>query len=125
MLALERDLKRAVHDYLAILEAQGKLLWLRLNAGMLIMESKGKKRAVNLCRPGTADYLVLQMRQGKILGRNGEEDVIWSRSVFLEIKAPGGEQTQAQKDFQKAVEAQGAEYLIIRDLEVLERELRG
>ena len=36
-----------------------------------------------------------------------------ARVVFIEIKKPGGKQSQVQKDFQALVEAHGGEYFLV------------
>ena len=120
----EGDLKGAAKGLLTVLEKRGKLIFLRLNAGMLIAENKeGKRRAIKLSPPGTADYLVLRARRIMVLGRMAEEVLPTCEITFIELKAPGKKQTPAQKAFQSRVEAQGAEYWLIDDYDELERRL--
>lgn len=42
------------------------------------------------------------------------------RAVFIEIKRPGGRQSEFQKKFQKTVEAAGFEYILARGIEDVE-----
>lgn len=102
----EADLKKAVEDYLKILEKQGKLWYERLQAGNLLATYDGKGyRRIRLCRKGTADYIVIQSMTLKPKG-------CWV--TFLELKAPKGKQSEAQREFQRTVEALGAEYILVR-----------
>ena len=57
---LEKDLKRTVEDYLQYQQNQGKLVYLRLNAGDFIEVRGETRRRVKGCPKGTADFLVLQ-----------------------------------------------------------------
>ncbi|MFW5887701.1 MAG: VRR-NUC domain-containing protein [Bacteriovoracia bacterium] len=43
------------------------------------------------------------------------------RVLFLEIKKPTGKQSEHQKEFQKNIEHQGGEYVLVRKLEDLEK----
>jgi len=42
------------------------------------------------------------------------------RSVFVEVKRPGGRQSEYQKKFQAAVEAAGFEYVLAKSVEDVE-----
>lgn len=42
------------------------------------------------------------------------------RAAFVELKAPGGSQSPAQRDFQTACAKAGAPYAVVRSLEALE-----
>ena len=42
-----------------------------------------------------------------------------NRVLFLEIKRPGGKQSEHQKNFQAEIEGQGGEYYILKSLEDL------
>lgn len=51
---------------------------------------------------------------------SGVSDLLFimpGRTVFVEIKAPGGVQSKEQIEFQKIVEALGFEYCIVRSVE--------
>lgn len=105
----EADTKKTIADYLEIGMAQGKWYYDRLNSGEVI-EVRGKtRRRVKLCREGTADFFVL-------LGwRNQPWD--YCKIIFLEVKGDKGMQGEDQHTFQGLVEAQGAEYHIVRSVE--------
>lgn len=108
----EADLKRTVESYLELLYNQGKIYYERLNSGSLLASYDGKSyRRIRLCREGTADFIVVI----------GESSVRRNMAIiFLEIKAKT-KQSEAQKQFQRIVEAQGAEYMLIKTIdEVIE-----
>ena len=95
----EGELKKLVIDYLHIKQNQGELMFLRLNAGMILI---GKRR-IQLVPPGTADFLVIQ---------RGE-------AIFIELKGERGKLTEAQEEFGVIAEHHGAKYIVARSLEDL------
>jgi len=95
----ESELKKLTIGYLALKQKQGTLMWLRLNAGIIL---KGNRR-IYLVPPGTADFLVIQ--KGKAL--------------FIELKGERGKLTDAQTDFGKLAKEHGADYVVVRDFEGL------
>ena len=95
----EGELKNLVTGYLIIKQNQGELMWLRLNAGMLIV---GKNK-IQLAPPGTADFLII--RHGK--------------AIFIELKGDKGRLSDAQLDFGSLVEEHGADYSVVRSFEDL------
>ena len=111
----EADLKRTVRDYLKILKKQGKIWFARLNSGGIFPKYKGRYYKIELCEEGTADYIVIN--QITMLDEGMEIEL--PRVIFLELKAKT-KQTEAQREFQKTVENQGADYCIIKSLEDLE-----
>jgi len=112
----ESDLKLAVADYLQILQNQGKLVYLRLNAGDFIEVRGNSRRRVKGCPAGTADFV----------GIMGACDAyIVDKVFFLELKSAKGRQTKEQLAFQEMVEMQGAQYYIIRNIEELMEVLDG
>jgi len=78
----------------------------RLNSGVLLAESQGKRRAIRLAPRGTADILALVPRDGGGV-----------TPLYIECKAPKGTQSPAQKEFQAEVVAQGHAYLLCRDVD--------
>lgn len=104
----EADLKRTVRDYLEILKKQGRIWFARLNSGDIFPKYKGRYYKIELCEEGTADYIVIQSMTLKPKG-------CWV--TFLELKAPKGNQSDKQKEFQAIVEAQGAEYLLAKSID--------
>ena len=112
----EADLKRAVWDYLQYGMNQGKWYFDRLNSGA-IYEKRGQKTyGVQLCREGTADFMVIRARRYF----NNAPQVIAPEIIFLELKGDKGKQRPEQGAFQKLIEAEGAEYYIVKSIEELE-----
>lgn len=111
----EADLKLAVTDYLQYAQNQGKLVYLRLNAGDFIEVRGDTRRRVKGCPKGTADLMVIK--------RGYYECVTILRAIFLELKSAKGKQTKEQAEFQQMIEEQGAEYYIIRSIERLQEVL--
>jgi len=108
----EADIKRACLDYLQYLQNQGKLMYLQLNAGEFITQSGHWAKG---CPRGTADAVVIR----EIASANPDDCLDSVEVLFLEFKSKTGKQSQAQKDFQKMVEAQGCLYVTVRSVEVL------
>ena len=99
----ESYLSRTTRDYLGWLENQGFLWWTRLNSGNLFPVGKdGKKYKVQLCEPGTFDYVIV-IREN--LGNPHEDQVC---IIFWETKATTGILSLEQWEFAKKVRAQGA-----------------
>lgn len=115
----EADLKLAVEDYLTYLMNQGKLYFDRLNSGEVIVVAGKSRRRIKLCREGTADFFVLYSGKPITLEYANNNP----RVILLELKSEKGKQRAEQGAFQKVVEAQGAEYHIIRSIEELENVL--
>jgi len=112
----ESELKYAVEEYLQYGMNQGKWYFDRLNAGSVLVKRGEKVYRIELCREGTADFLVLTMFQCGL----------WiPRIIFLELKSEKGKQRPEQGAFQKLVEAQGASYFVIRSIEELEQALEA
>lgn len=82
-----------------------KIFHLRLNSGAARIGGA----LVRMAPAGTADYLA----------------VLDGMACFLEAKAPKGKQNDAQRAFQKAAEAAGAVYRVVRSVEELEAALGG
>ena len=98
----ESELKLQVAQYLAILEAQGKLCWIRLNAGQFVFEDKnGKRRHYSGARKGCSDFLIL----------------IPGHVIFLELKSTTGKMSEYQKEFANLVNFFGAEYRVAKDFD--------
>ena len=113
----EADLKRTCEEFLQIYQSQGKLVFLRLNAGAFITQSGHWAKG---CQKGTADLLVLMGESCPITFQDKPMNLFISRMIFIELKSDKGRQSADQKQFQSMVEAQGAEYELIRSLEALQ-----
>ena len=117
----ESDLVRSIRDYLTILEKQGTICWFeRLNSGKILQSVDNRsggitKYMVNLCRPGTPDFIVVSLTE-LLDYPEGEGNTFVPTINFLECKTAKGKLTPEQKEFQIACEG-WAKYHVIRDVE--------
>jgi hypothetical protein len=121
----EAAVKKAVVNYLRL---SGRR-WFRMNSGSIPMAHNGKERRINLCPPGTPDFLVIQ--RGKRMVNVTLMDAI--EVIWLEVKRPlgpkggtgGSEQSDEQIAFQREAERCGERYYVVRSVEDVERALNG
>jgi hypothetical protein len=111
--ASEAQISRAVMDYLAARH----VFAVRMNSGTTVMVSNGKRRAIHMNAPGTADILVF--RKDKSLYNAPRITPCW-----LEAKTATGKQSELQKSFQAKVESEGHMYFIVRSVEDVEEALK-
>ena len=109
----EADLKLAVSEYLQYGTNQGKWYADRLNSGAVYVKRGDRTYGVQLCREGTADIMVLDSGKPPALEYANNNP----RIIFLELKGDKGKQRPEQGAFQRLIEAQGAEYYIVRSVE--------
>ena len=117
----ESPVLKACKDWLQFQKNQEKLWFTRLNSGKLIVKNKdGSNRMVQLCEKGTADLMVVQQTTWI--------DHLWEerkkpRIIFVETKSTNGKLSLAQEAFRDMVIAQGAEYLLVKDVDEMIRVL--
>jgi len=92
---------------------QGKWWFTRLNSGRAYVKRGDKYYAIKLCEKGTADLIVIR----------GVPYLPLCETIFLELKAEKGRQSDVQKEFERLVRAQGVAYYIIRSFEEVEEVL--
>ena len=98
MAARETDIQAAICDYLAL----RRHFFFRSNNIPVFGKSRGAFRALPKHTPrGIADIIVVHIGQ----------------PYFLEVKRPGTYQRPEQKEFQKAAEAAGALYAVVRSID--------
>lgn len=114
--ATEREILRAVMDWLAA----KRIFAVRMNSGTQIGSHAGKKWAIHMNAPGTADLLAFVTTNHV----HGPERLPMQRVYWLECKTATGKQSPLQKSFQAQVEAEGHRYRIVRSIEDLEEALR-
>ena len=122
----ESELLSGVLELLQYLQNQGKLVHMRLNSGSVIVPGKNKNYRIKLAPEGTADVLVIRKRDKRV-SLMPKSDLLVSMPTteetqiyFIETKAPdGGKQSDAQIKFQKQVEAQGAIYMLVKNLDTV------
>jgi len=112
----EKDLQKAVADYLQYAQNQGKLYYTRLNSGSAFVKRGNKFYKIQLCEKGTADFFVLTSSQSGLS---------IPRIIFLELKAGKRKQELEQKEFQRLIENFGAEYCLVRSIEELQKLLEN
>lgn len=112
----EKDLKLAVSQYLEYKTNLGELYADRLNSGAVYVKRGDRTYGVQLCREGTADFIVIRARRYF----NNAPQVITPEIIFLELKGEKGRTSPTQDAFKILVEAQGASYAVIRSMEELE-----
>lgn len=95
---------QVLRGVLAYLEHDHRVLVWRQNTGVAKYEGEGgKARIVRFNVPGAADITGMLRGSG--------------RRLEVEVKKPGGTQTAEQKAFQRAVEAAGGVYLVVRSID--------
>lgn len=97
----ESELKQTCESFLGALQNMGRLIYLRLNSGNLLLDYKGKKRMIRCCPTGTSDNIV----------------ILPSKCIFVEYKGDKGKQSREQKTFEKMVEEQGHQYWLVYDFD--------
>ena len=97
MASTEKDTQKACIQYL---EAS-KIFHYRNNSGAVISEYKGKKRMMRFGATGSPDIIV----------------VIRGQYIGFEVKDVKGKQSEGQIDFQKALEAAGGAYHVIKSID--------
>lgn len=110
----ESELLASCQEYLDYLQALGKLIYWRRNSGMAYVSAGKKKYAIKLGDEGQADIEIIRWYEPEGAPNKGETIVTW-----IETKSETGVQSEAQKAFQKKVEAQGCRYFVVRDVKKL------
>jgi hypothetical protein len=85
-----------------------------MNTGAVKMD----QRFVKFGTPGFADVLALPSVSGP---HSCGERVTWTAPLFIECKTEKGRQSLEQKVFERTVKDAGAEYIIVRSIEELEK----
>jgi len=100
----ERDILKAITDYLQLLENQRKLFFVRVGSGG-IRTADG--RYFKSGKKGVSDLLVLR-------------DSIW---YSLEVKVPKNKQSLIQKENEKLIKNCGGEYFVVHSVSEVEKVL--
>jgi len=129
----EADVKRAVTDYLEVMQAQGRLVYFRLNAGDFI-DTRVKeghiasRRRIKGAGKGTADLMVIQPGEVHLeyLGKKQGPAVPMAFVTFIECKSSKGKTTKEQDEFAEKAHKMNCQYHVVRSadelIEVLKRE---
>ena len=105
----EAAILRSIMEYLAARH----VFAVRMNSGTQIGSYKGKKWAIHMNAPGTADILAFPAGRFRVI-----------RPTWIEVKTATGKQSELQKSFQAKVEAEGHVYAVCRSIEDVEELLK-
>jgi len=110
----EIQIQKAIKDYLQILENQGKLMFLRNQAGGYATK---EGHYIKMGKKGSPDLLVWLWEVYPLdIGCFN-----YTKAIALEVKNEKGKQSPAQKEWQEKFEKIGGEYYIVRSVdEVME-----
>lgn len=104
----ESNIQSVIIDYLILEQALGNLFFQRTNNAPVFDNERGIYRAMAKGqKKGFPDIFV--MKDG--------------RAIFLEVKTGKGRQSQHQVEMQAMLEAQGAEYYVVRSLDYVKAAL--
>jgi len=106
----EIQIQKAIKDYLQILENQGKLMFLRNQAGGYATK---EGHYIKMGKKGSPDLLVWKRRYFC----TGDDGFDYVEAIALEVKSPKGKQSQSQIEWQKKFEKIGGKYYIIRSVD--------
>jgi hypothetical protein len=109
--ATEAQISRSIMDLLSAKH----VFAMRMNSGTRIGEHNGKKWAIHMHAPGTADILAISKN---IWRKESQLPILW-----IEVKDATGKQSELQKSFQMQVEEEGHQYIIARSIEDVEKYL--
>ena len=117
--ATEADTLKAITDWLDLLQAQGKLLYLRHNPSTVISKMvKGKVKTafkkVRESQLGAADVIVFKSKRIDVT-KFYHVDVC--DVLCIEVKSTTGKLSPAQEQWAEKAVAQGCHYIVARSLE--------
>jgi hypothetical protein len=97
----ESEIQKAILEWLAY----KRICHWRNNSGAMVSEYKGKRRFMRFGKVGSPD--IFAVKDGVCYG--------------IEVKRPGGKQSDAQREFQARLEAAGGRYLLVYSIEDVEK----
>lgn len=109
----ERDVLKACMDWLKI----KRVFHYRQNTGAHAANYKGTDRFIRYGVPGAPD--IVAVKQLWFHERDTGLLKTLAEYVAIEVKAPSGEQSVAQKQFQANLEAAGGRYILVHSVEEL------
>ena len=117
----ESEIQKSILDYLQILENQKKILFIRLNAGMIpILNPNGSWRMLKGAPAGWPDIIV--WKPVKRYGQSVVSGRDYLMTYFLEVKRPHtGKQTPQQVSFEASVNRIGGSYHVVTSLNAVQR----
>lgn len=106
----EFDLQKAVTQFLMICVAPSEMTWRAVPNGEYRSPRTAGRLKASGVRPGVGDFSCT---------------LAGGRAAWIELKTDKGRQSPAQREFQKAEEALGARYAVVRSLDELQSVLRA
>ena len=106
----ERDVLKAIKDILDYMANQGRLMYIRIQAGGY---PTADGSFIKMAKAGAPDILVFK----KASEGNGNKRLYYMRTIALEAKATRGHQSEEQKEWQQKFEELGGEYYVIRSVD--------
>ncbi len=103
---------RAILDYLAA----KRIFAVRMNSGTQVRVDGGKRRAIHMNAPGTADVLAFPSKQRGVDDKGNWCDFLEITPTWIEVKSAKGKQSELQKSFQAKVESEGHRYILVRSI---------
>ena len=116
----EGAILRSIMDYLAARH----VFAVRMNSGTQIGAHKGKKWAIHMNAPGTADILAFVSQWRGVDDKGNWCEFREIMPLWIEVKAAKGKQSELQKSFQAQVEREGHRYAVCRSIEDVETALK-
>ena len=122
----EQDIIRIIHQYLTILENQGKIIFQRCNTGaMAIKDNSGKTRFFKFGKRGWPDFLIWKQQnygKGAVAVTNEVAEYNFLETYFIEVKRDkSSKQSDDQKSFEKQITKLGGQYFIVKSLEEVQK----
>ena len=113
--AREADTLKTISDYLDLLQAQGKLIYIRHNPSTVISKVIGGKiktafKKVRQSQLGAPDLMVFKRISFSKWGT-------YTETFCIEVKSPTGKVSPAQERWAGLAVAQGCRYIVARSLE--------
>ena len=106
----ESQIQRSIMDYLELLEAQGKLWFVRANSGAFkTLRKDGSQGFVKTGKAGCPDIVICANR-GQFVG--------------VEVKTPEGRLSPAQELTSRLIDELGAIYIVARSVEELKNDFK-
>ncbi len=103
----EKQIQTAIEQYLGILEKRKLLVYIKNNSGGLKTENGS---FIRFGKAGSPDFLLF---------------LTGGQTIHLEIKTPKGRLSESQKRYQDQVEALGHQYMVVRNVNDLNKLLHN
>jgi len=106
----EIQIQKAIKDYLQILENQGKLMFLRNQAGGYATK---EGHYIKMGKKGSPDLLVFVEQEFQVDTYYGT----YLKTIALEVKSEKAKQSPSQIEWQDKFEGIGGQYYVVRNVD--------